>query len=360
MDRLPLRRLVLGPAPGSDRICFYSIWFRGHNNPRYEELLPRLERLHRYLLTLSDRRLLRGAEYRALRAVRGLRDPLVLRLAARRYRSLFTADNEQIPLFGRPVVSDVDDPFFTPRELELLSHPSLQAYVVTAERAARRYEAMGLQKPWHVVPQGVSLSSIDERERREVAEGRRDTPFVAGYMAAWLLAAEDRGGENPLYNVEHLFDLWDEVHERVPEAELWLVGGASESVRRRAAARPDVRVLGRLPRPRALAHAASFDVALYPRSADQGIQSAKIAEYLGLGLPTVSYDYEVTAELRETGAGLLARTPREFVDAVVRLAREEGERRRLAEAARAAGAERDWDVLAARYAEILDLYLPAE
>src|SRR5689334_8992094 len=116
MERLPLRRLVLGPAPGPERICFYSIWFRGHNNPRYEELLPRLERLDRYLLTLSDRRFLRGAEYRALRTVKGPRDALVLRLAARRYRALFTADNEQIPLFAGPIVSDVDDPFFTERE----------------------------------------------------------------------------------------------------------------------------------------------------------------------------------------------------------------------------------------------------
>ena len=47
MERRSLRRLVLGPAPAPDRVCFYSIWFRGHNNPRYEELLPRLERLDR-------------------------------------------------------------------------------------------------------------------------------------------------------------------------------------------------------------------------------------------------------------------------------------------------------------------------
>src|SRR5919109_5343010 len=99
MERVPLRRLVAGPAPGPERICFYSIWFRGHNNPRYEELLPRLARLDRFLVTLSDRRVIRGLEYRAMRATKRLRDPAALRLASRRYGSLFTADNEQIPLF---------------------------------------------------------------------------------------------------------------------------------------------------------------------------------------------------------------------------------------------------------------------
>ena len=50
MESLPLRRLLRGPAPAPDRLFFLSLWFRGHNNPRYAELLPRLRRLDRYLL----------------------------------------------------------------------------------------------------------------------------------------------------------------------------------------------------------------------------------------------------------------------------------------------------------------------
>ena len=42
MDSVPLRRLVTGPRPAPGRIFFTSIWFKGHNNPRYAELLPRL------------------------------------------------------------------------------------------------------------------------------------------------------------------------------------------------------------------------------------------------------------------------------------------------------------------------------
>ncbi len=73
MKRLPLRRLVRGPRPAPNRIFFHNLWFRDHNNPRYAELLPRLERLDRYLMLLPDRPGLRGASWRALHATRLLR-----------------------------------------------------------------------------------------------------------------------------------------------------------------------------------------------------------------------------------------------------------------------------------------------
>jgi glycosyltransferase involved in cell wall biosynthesis len=359
VEGLPLRRLVFGHRPGPERIFFHNLWFRGHNNPRYAELLPRLERLDRYLLVLPDQRLLRGVAYRAARATQPARDDLVFRLAAKGYRHLFTADNEQIALFPGHAVADVDDPMFSPREVELLSRPNLAAYVVTADRAGRGFEELGVQKPWHVIPQGVSIGEVTDAAREEIAARHRsDGEVVVGYMAAWLLSEEDRGGKNPLYNVDHLFELWDEIRARVPKARLWLLGGPSDRVRARCAGRSDVVLLGRVPREHVLAYAANFDLALYPRTADQGIRSVKVAEYMGMGVPTVSYDYEVTADLRETGAGVLVGTPREFVEAVERLATDEGERRRIAEAARAAGRARNWDVLAREYAGLLDKYLP--
>ncbi len=359
METLPLRRLVTGPAPAPGRIFFTSIWFKGHNNPRYAELLPRLERLDRYLVTCSDDRIVRGVQYRAYRWSRAVRYPTVMRMAHRRYHSLFTADNEQIPAFPGPVVSDVDDPFFTEREVELLSSPNLSAYVVTAERAARRYESLGVQKPYHVVPQGISLSSVTPELIASARAKRAQGEVIVGYMAAFMLTADDRDGAKALYNVDHLLELWDEVHRSAPEARLWLVGGASDRVRERIGVRDDIVVFGRLGRDEALAHTANFDIALYPRTRDEGIRAAKVAEYMGLGVPTVSYDFEVTSELRETGAGVLVGSPREFVEAVVHLIRDANARKAVANAAAAAGRERDWDVLARRYEnEILDRYLP--
>ena len=260
--RLPLRTLVRGPAR-ADRILYHGLWFRGHNNPRYAELLPRLERLDPVVILCSGRRIPRALQYRALHAVRPVRNAVLLGTASRHYRYLLTADNEQIAHFRGRIVSDVDDPAFTPREVELLNRPALAAYVVTAESAARRFESLGVSKPWHVVPQGVALHSLTDDARAEVAQRhRRDGELVVGYMAAFLRSRDDVGGDNALYNVDHLLELWPEIADRVPVARLWLLGEPSIRVRDRVSGREDVLLLGRVPKERVLAYAANFDVAL--------------------------------------------------------------------------------------------------
>jgi len=356
--RLPLRKLASGPVT-PDRILYHGLWFKGHNNPRAAELLPRLERLDPVLIVVSDRHPFRGAQYWTLHALRPVRNRVALRLASRRYRYLLTADNRQIRSFRGTVVADVDDPTFEPWEIEALNRPNLAAYVVTAERAARRFEELGVRTPWHVIPQGVALGALTDRARQEVAgRHRRDGEFVVGYMAAYLRSREDPGGSNPLYNVDHLLELWPAIAERIPEARLWLLGEPSTRIRSQLAGREDVLLLGRVKKADVLPYAANFDVALYPRTQDQGIRAAKTAEYLGAGAPVVSYDYEVTQEVKEAGAGILVSSPAEFVEAVASLANDSARRAELAAAARAAGAQLDWDVLARRFAdEILDRYL---
>ena len=357
MPILPVRRLLAQPPGGDDRVAFFNTWYRGHNNARYSELLPRLERVDSYLLTFPRARPLRIAAERSWRATRGLVEPALLRGMERRYRYSLVTDLGQLPVLTVPCVADVDDP--RSDSPELLDRPNVAAYVVTDESVARRYEQLGLERPWHVVPQGVALDSLDEASVREVARRHREpATCVVGYLSAYLLLPGDRGAANPLYNVEHLFELWDELSAKDPSLRLWLVGGAGKQVQRRCAGRRDITLFGRVPREQLLSYVANFDIALYPRTADQGVRASKIAEYFGAGVAIVAYDYEVVGDVRSAGAGLLVETPQEFVAAVERLARDPAERLRLAAAARAAGRERDWRKLAERYAEILDEHLP--
>jgi glycosyltransferase involved in cell wall biosynthesis len=359
--RVPFRRLAFGPTPAADRIAYYNLWFRGHNNRRSEELLPRLERVDPYLYLCPDRQPLRGVMYRAWRASRPRSDQLVMGALAKRYTKLFSTDSDQIAFFNGDIVVDLDDPRFTSRECELLSRPNVRAYVVTGERAADLFRHRGVDTQVEIVPQGVDLATVTPERIEEVAAAhRRADTLVVGYVSSWLLTATDRGGERPTANIDHLLELWDEIHAAVPESELWLIGNASRAVYALCAQRPSIRLLARIPPEVVLSYVANFDVALYPRTADHGpgIRALKIAEYVAVGAPTVAYDYDATALARETGAGVLVTTAPEFVATTVALLRDPAKRAEMSGRGRAAGVSFTWDVLAGRYEELLARYLP--
>jgi glycosyltransferase involved in cell wall biosynthesis len=341
------------------RVFFHSLWFRGHNNPRYTQLLPRLARLDPYLVPVADQRVLRALQFRLLGLTTDVRSRLVFAAANRKYRWMFAVDPGQTEYFRGRVVVDVDDPKFDEREVRALNRANLAAFVVTTEPAGKRFESLGVDKPWHVIPQGFESSSISEEDVMTVARRYRGRgEIVVGYISSWLLMEGDRDGRNPLFNLDHLFSLWDEISDRLPIARLWLIGRASSRVRRACAARPDVVLHGSMSQEQALSYIANFDIALYPRRVDHSPMPVKLAEYMGLGIPTVSYDLELAKPLEDAGAGLLARTPRDFVEAVERLARDDQQRQRMGREAAAAGAALDWTRLAERYRiEVFDRYL---
>jgi glycosyltransferase involved in cell wall biosynthesis len=358
VERIRAHRLFAGPAPAPDRILFHGVWFRGHNNPRHARLLPRLERLDRLLVMVSDRRVLRGLQARALRATHRRRYQLVFGAANRRYRSLLTFDPRQIPYFRGRVVLDLDEPKFTEGEIALLDRPNVAAVVLHSDAPLRRYRELGLQTPCHIIPQGVDLGSLSESDIAAVAERhRRDGELVVGYIAAWFLTHRDRR-HTPIYDVDHLLGLWEAISARLPRARLWLIGRASKRARALCAAREDVSLFEQIPYGGALPYLANFDIALYPRrwKTPEMEIPVKILEYMATGVPIVSYDLEDAAPMREAGAGLIASTPQEFVQAVEHLALNEGERRRLGAAGRPAVP--DWADLVKRYQdEVLDRYL---
>ena len=154
---------------------------------------------------------------------------------------------------------DADDPFFTPARSSCCSRPALRAYVVTAEHAARRYEALGVDKPWVVIPQGVNLKAATDELRAEAAARKQPGEVVLGWMAAHLLTEGDRGADNPLYNVDHLLELWDaDPPARAARAPLARRASRAHASSTRLAGRADIVLFGRLPRERALAVASQL------------------------------------------------------------------------------------------------------
>lgn len=356
----PFRSLLARGRRPPERIFYTNIWFRGHTNRRYEELLPRLTRVDPYLLTCSDRRAVRAVQYRALRAASPLRHRLTFAMAASRYANVLSSDPAQLPFARGRVVIDLDDPRFTALEASQLRSPNLAACVVTTQAAARRLAALGVDVPCPVIPQGVSLGSLDAGSLTRARGRRGPEGLVVGYVAA-CLGVEGDDVDPLLYRVDHLLDLWERFRQDRPDARLWLVGRPGRALSSRCRGRDDIVLLGRLEPADALAHVACFDIGLYPRQVDHvpGRSAIKIAEYLGSGVPVVAYDLEVTEVVGTCGGGILASTPEEFVGALARLAGDPGLRSELSSKAGAYGRTLDWDRLASVYQDdVLDRFLP--
>ncbi len=359
MDSEPLRTLMAG-RPGGDRIFWHGPWYAGHNNPRTARIVPRLGRLDRYPFRISDRRLVRGVEYRAWHKLRAPRERVLLRGAAsRRYRYMLTTDPAQIRHFAGKVVVDLDEPTWTREGVAPLNAPNVEAVVLLTERNGRKLEELGLEKPWHVLPGGVDRSRLTQEAIDDVARRhRREGDLVIGHISAWFLTKDDRT-YNWTSDLDHMLELWDGIREGLPHARLWLIGNASARARAACAERPDVELFDDIPYGGALPYIANFDIALYPRTGPEYGVPVKLFEYMGVGAPIVSYDVGSTQIVREKGAGLMAADAREFVAAARQLAGDEDARRRLGGAGLAAGDELEWDHVIGRYErEVLDRYLP--
>ena len=200
-------------------------------------------------------------------------------------------------------------PFFTEREVELLNDPNLAAYVVTAERAGRRLRGARRRQALPRDPAGHQPRTVTPEAIAAAAQRKAPGDVVVGYISAFMLTAGDRDGKARCTTSTtcSISGTRSDAGRRAPGSGSW--ASASDRVRQRIGGRDDIVLFGRMPRGQALAHTANFDIALYPRTKDEGIQAAKIAEYMGLGVPTVSYDFQVTEELRRQVPASSSQTP---------------------------------------------------
>ncbi|MFD8531173.1 glycosyltransferase family 4 protein [Streptosporangium canum] len=350
---------VINGKVGQGRIFHTNIWFKSVNNARYESLLPYLGRVDNLLLVCSDRRILRGLQFRALNSTIGLHGRALFGMAARAYRYGFITNARHLPYVGFPVVVDMDDPFFTEREVSALrSCRHVAALVVTNEAAAARYRELGLTCPIHVVGHGLRPFEIDPAVARKMRERKRPGELTVGYVAAWHLAGTDRGSD-ALYNVDHLIDeLWPAVVAACPRARLWLVGGVGRALGRKLEHRQDVELVGHVPAEQVPACMAAFDVGIYPRRIAHERSSIKVAQSVACGVPVVGYRGVPTELISRLECGLTVDSADDFTAALVRLLDDGPLRASLSARARAAAGQVDWDVLGDTYVRLLDDVFP--
>jgi glycosyltransferase involved in cell wall biosynthesis len=340
--------------------------FRGHNNSRFEALVHGLrEDVAWHGFTFSDRRLVRGAQFRLWKLVdRRVVYPWVLPRLARRYQVLMTVEAAQIAFWPREksVILDIDDPWFTPEEIESLNLPQVKAIVTTTTKAKNIYLDAGVRNPILVIPQPVASDGAGAPDPKRVesirASLRKSDELVVGYSAPTFTVRADgpRRARNGLDDIDLLIAAMERARRTEPRLVLWLIGSVSTGVRKLAAQRAWIRMLGYLPLNQMLDYTANFDIAVYPRTVHvpPAHFSVKIAQYLTCGIPIVATEVDEASFVLEAEAGRICRDEDAFSTALSELASSPELRGRLGEAGRRyARANLDWQAGLRTFRELL-------
>ncbi len=163
---------------------------------------------------------------------------------------------------------------------------------------------------------------------RPMVTTRRDAAKLRDDACAVYVGANHAGNRDAL--VHFLDEIWPLVLEAEPNARLKVVGDIGHATPS-AATTPNVDILGRIPD---LADLAGPDaIGIASTRLASGV-SIKIAEYLALGMPVVSYPMGVDGFGDALDAAVLrAETPREYADRMIELFRSKELRAQYAEAA---------------------------
>ena len=342
------------------RIVCVTLWYPEHNNVRAEQLFPRLDpwvRFHK--VPLSRSRLIRAAQTRIWRWLkRPLIYPLVFRYLARKYDTLLAFDTDQVSGWPKSnsVIVDTDDPRFSSTEVAFLGKRQVRAIVVTMDEARRAFRKMGVDKPIHVIPQGVDTEWLDRGRigfMQGIEKGERD--IVAGYLAPSLTLSSEgsgrwMGGQDDL---DLLFEAFEASQKLEGRLKLWLIGRPSEAVAAYAQDKPWLRLFGYMPLAETWKYVSNFDIGLYPRIQPTLIRFPnKVAQYMACGVPIVSTLKEPVLE--RAGCGVLCGSAQELTEALVDLARSLEKRQTLGQSgAQYARAHLSWPRLVKDYERIL-------
>jgi len=345
-------------------VCF-TLWFPEHNNPRYAALFPRLSSAVQFRkIQLSHRRVIRAVQYRMWNALsRALIYPAVMRYLGRKYETLFTVTTDQIPVWPKEnsVIVDLDDPLFTPNEVNALNLPQVKALVVTTERAKNIFRQKGVVAPIYVIPQGVAMGQFDPIKSQDIcARFKQEGDVIIGYHSPSLTMMADgsrrsRGDQDDL---DFLFNAVEKAREVEPRLKLWLFGDPSASLRAHVAAGRVswVKMFGYVQLSQMLTYLSGLDIGVYPRtwSPPPGRFSVKIAQFMASGLPVVSTHLDEGLILRAAQSGILCKSEDEFSRSLVDLARSPERREMLGRAGKHyAQTKLDWSVLIPEYMDLL-------
>lgn len=217
------------------------------------------------------------------------------------------------------ILLHLDDPTYSESErdslLDLLAHISRQErslIVACTNQYTKAYlDSFLPEKNSIVVPQGHL--SLEHTIKNKHIESLNNRTFKVVYVSPFIDIKGDIHEGHETWDATHLLnDLLPKILE-IPGVEVNLIGRLGKNAERYVAQRENVVTYGLIPLDKVSEILASCDLGLYPRIKDNFRSVQKITEYIGAGIPILTYDHTDTNIVKEHGLGKCVGSPEEFI-----------------------------------------------
>lgn len=237
------------------------------------------------------------------------------------YKWVAIYDHHAILKLNANVVLHLDDPEYSSKELENLRQietaqsekGKTTTLVVTNSYTSGQFSTKLRRTQIEILPQGYIPGFSNSNEYR-------DSRFSIVYSSPYIDYRGDKHEKHTAWSAIHLLDsLIPQIFCADSEIDVRLIGRIGKNAEKYLADFPNVECFGLVSFEQNSMLLRESTIGIYPRRFDHKRSVQKIYEYMGAGLPTVSYKLIDTLDIEKQGWGMLVQSPEEFVAAIIRL-----------------------------------------
>lgn len=214
----------------------------------------------------------------------------------------------------------IDDPTYSEKEIQeiddwisRLRMRSQTGFVIVTNEFTQRYfcdKIRGLRV--EIVEQGFTELEVKVTERRQ--------SFACVYSSPFIDYGGDRHASHSTWGAKVLFDeIVPLLVEADPMIEVHLIGRLGNDARKKVAGNSNIFAHGYLDRYENTRLMQSCHVAIYPRKVDHLRAVQKVAEYIGAGLPIVTFRLVDTELVTRHNLGITVENSLDFAKAILSL-----------------------------------------
>lgn len=217
---------------------------------------------------------------------------------------------------------DFDDPDYTLNEVDTIKNWERKQFEKNKDSklafsnayAKDFFASKGIISAAYVIPQGHSSRNSISRSDSSIKTSELKIVYVSPIIAA---TGDQEEGHVNWDITSFIEDIWLKLPSNCG-IQLHLIGDVRKNVRLKLTG-TNVTYHGLVPIQECGVIMNSLDIGIYPRTKDNYRQAQKIVEYLGAGLPIITYDLVDTSLVKDFNCGWVVQNSLEFIDKLLDL-----------------------------------------